>query len=89
MANGNVVADNCRSIPHGMNVYLPIAFCVLRDDCKVSQEKVEEELRILAKNDLPDFDEPVKYIFKESLQHTAQGKIDYRLLEEEAEKTYQ
>lgn len=75
-------------IPHGMNVYLPIAFCVLRDDCNATQATVEKELRDLAKVDLPDFDEPVKYFFKAELPHTGQGKTDYRILEEEAAKGY-
>ena len=75
-------------IPHGMNVYLPIAFCVLKDECTLSQAQAEEELRAIAKVDLPDFDEPVKYFFKDNLPHTGQGKIDYRMLEEEAEKSY-
>lgn len=29
-------------IPHGMNVYLPIAFYVLRDDCNATQATVEK-----------------------------------------------
>jgi acyl-coenzyme A synthetase/AMP-(fatty) acid ligase len=60
----------------------------LKDECTLSQAQVEEELRAIAKVDLPDFDEPVKYFFKDSLPHTGQGKIDYRMLEEEAEKSY-
>ena len=72
-------------IPHGMNVYLPMAFCVLKDESNATQAKVEKELREIAKVDLPDFDAPVKYFFKEVLPHTGQGKIDYRMLEEEAE----
>lgn len=75
-------------IPRGMNVYLPIAFCVLKDDSSATQSRVEEELRGIAKVDLPDFDAPVKYCFKDELPHTGQGKIDYCLLEEEAEKNY-
>lgn len=71
-------------VPEGMNTYLPVAFCVLKGDCALPRSRVEEELRAAAKADLPEFDEPAGYIFKDSLPHTGQGKIDYCLLEKEA-----
>ena len=71
-----------------MNTYLPVAFCVLKEDCALPRSRVEEELRAAAKADLPEFDEPAGYIFKDSLPHTGQGKIDYCLLEKEAAEIY-
>ncbi len=71
-------------IPNGPNVYLPIAFCVLNEGCSETPSSVENELRELSKVELPEFDAPAKYIFKDCLPHTAQGKIDYVALEEMA-----
>ena len=40
----------------------------------ISQAQIEEALRAIAKVDLPDFDKPVKYFFKDSLPHTRSGE---------------
>ena len=73
-------------ISDGPNTYLPIAFCVLEKSCDSTQTSVEKELQALSKADLPGFDEPVKYIFVDCLPRTAQGKVDYRALEEMAKE---
>lgn len=71
-------------IPDGKNLYVPVAFCALKGDCTLSQPQAEKELRAAAEAGLPDYAEPVRYFFKDSLPHTGQGKIDYCALEEEA-----
>jgi len=66
------------------NVYTPFAFCSLKNE--KSEEELTKELVSLAKDDLPEYDLPVKYIFVQTLPRTSQGKIDYRALEERAAK---
>ena len=63
---------------------LPIVFAVLKKG--VDEEKVKLELAELCKKELPEYVQPVDYIFIDMLPLTPIGKVDYRALEKEAEK---
>lgn len=63
-------------------VYQPVAFCVLKSGYRKDTEEAENELHELSQKELPEYDLPVRYIFKDELPRTAHGKIDYRALEE-------
>lgn len=68
------------------NSYLPLAFVVLKDDCRLGQESVAEELKALCKAELPEYSQPIAYHFCDALPLTSVGKVDYRALEERAKQ---
>ena len=65
--------------------YLPVAYLVLREK-GVDHVKIQEEVSALCKQDLPEYAQPVSYIFLDALPKTAVGKVDYRALEAQAAK---
>ena len=68
------------------SVYRPVAFCVQKESSGATQSEAEEELKDLAKKELPEYDLPERYVFCDALPHTSHGKIDYLALEKQAEK---
>lgn len=48
--------------------------------------KIENELREICENKLPEYARPMFYEFKEELPLTSAGKVDYRQLEKNSEK---
>ena len=62
------------------------AYVVLKDEYANEKSRAEQELTALCKKELPDYAQPTKYIFRESLPLTPVGKVDYRALEKEAEE---
>lgn len=63
---------------------LPIAFVVLNDGCETSL--VRGELMELCKKELPEYAQPVDFLFVDEMPLTPIGKIDYRQLEKKANK---
>lgn len=63
---------------------VPVAFVILRSDCKDSVDCVIDELNMLCKNKLPDYECPVEWNFVTSFPRTPVGKVDYRKLEQRA-----
>ena len=61
-----------------------IAFAVCEDD--VSETCAQAELRIFAEKHFESYERPVRYVFLNQLPRTTIGKVDYRVLEREAEK---
>lgn len=84
--NDNVVS-NCAvgiaDIEHSQGK-LPIVFAVLNDGANA--ETVKKELFELCKKELPEYVQPVDFIFIDKMPLTPIGKVDYRALEKEAEK---
>lgn len=82
--NKNVIS-NCavgivdKSHSQGM---LPIVFAVISDE--ENSEKVKEELFELCKKELPEYVQPVDFVFVDKMPLTPIGKVDYRALEEKA-----
>lgn len=63
---------------------LPIAFVVKSGN--ESDDAVKSELFELCKNKLPEYAQPIDFIFIDALPLTPIGKIDYRALEKQAEE---
>ena len=63
--------------------YLPVAYLALKEKGE-DYAKVQEEVSALCKRDLPEYAQPVRYIFLDVLPKTAVGKVDYRALEKTA-----
>lgn len=62
--------------------YLPIVFAVLKGECNTTS--VKEELFALCQKELPEYVQPVDFVFIDKMPLTPIGKIDYRALEERA-----
>lgn len=63
---------------------LPIVFAVLSDSANA--ETVKAELFELCKKELPEYVQPVDFVFIDKMPLTSIGKVDYRELEKEAAK---
>ena len=50
------------------------------------EAEIMRELTVLCKKELPEYAQPVEFRFKDALPLTPIGKIDYRALEQEAQK---
>lgn len=61
---------------------LPIVFAVLNDGANA--ETVKAELFELCKKELPEYVQPVDFVFIDKMPLTPIGKVDYRALEEKA-----
>lgn len=62
---------------------LPKAHIVLKHQYKGKKEMIEEQIKLLCAQQLPEYVQPVDYKFRESLPLTSVGKIDYISLEKE------
>ena len=63
---------------------LPIVFAVLKDG--YNADTVKKELFELCKKELPEYVQPVDFVFIDKMPLTPIGKVDYRALEKQAEK---
>lgn len=60
---------------------LPAVYIVLKNVCTDRHSKIESELRILCRKELPEYAQPFAYKFCNSLPLTPIGKVDYKKLE--------
>lgn len=65
---------------------LPILFVVLKPEYDNDKVEIKQELVALCKKELLEYAQPIEIIFKNSLPLTTIGKIDYRALENEANR---
>ncbi|MBR1702334.1 MAG: acyl--CoA ligase [Lachnospiraceae bacterium] len=65
---------------------LPLAFVVKKDSA--DEHITEMELVNLCQKKVPEYAQPIDYVFKDNLPLTPIGKVDYRALEIEAETAY-
>lgn len=65
---------------------LPVVYSVLNPEYIEEKSAVKQELVTLCKNELPEYSQPIDYMFRDSLPLTSIGKIDYRMLEKWAEQ---
>lgn len=63
---------------------LPIVFAVLKEGANA--ETVKAELFEICQKELPEYVQPVDFVFIDKMPLTPIGKVDYRALEKEAEK---
>ena len=47
------------------------------------EEKLTKELSLICKKELPEYAQPMKWRFIDSMPYTPIGKVDYRALEQE------
>ena len=60
---------------------LPVAHIVLNPKFIEHEELVCKELVALCLKELPEYAQPVDYVFRDSIPLTSIGKVDYRALE--------
>lgn len=77
ISNCSTVGVTDRTKAHGM---LPIVFVVLKTD--INKQKAKKDLFELCKAELPEYAQPIDFIFIDELPLTPIGKVDYRKLEE-------
>lgn len=84
VSHGAVVACCVVGTPDGGHSQgqLPVAHIVLEPKFSGRKELVQEQLTALCQKELPEYAQPVKYIFRGSLPLTPIGKVDYKALEE-------
>ncbi len=63
--------------------YLPIVFAVPKEECDM--DVLKKELFDLCQKELPEYVQPVDFVFIDKMPLTPIGKVDYRALEKEAE----
>ena len=63
---------------------LPLAVVVWNERC--DKKSAKEELHELCQKELPEYAQPVDFVFVDALPFTPIGKIDYRALEKQAEE---
>lgn len=62
---------------------VPVVHIILKENCTKSNEEICEMIKLIIKNNLPEFNIPVKYIFRNEMPLTGINKIDFRTLEDE------
>ncbi len=84
----NNLIDNCCAVgtpdknhTQGM---LPIVFAVLKNN--ENEQQIKSNLFELCKSELPEYAQPIDFIFIDKLPLTPIGKVDYRKLEEMAKE---
>ena len=65
---------------------LPLLFAVRAQKSTKSDDSLKSELRYLCEKELPEYAQPCDFVFINSLPLTPIGKIDYRALEDMANK---
>ena len=74
-------SDPCHAVGQ-----VPVAFVILESDCTDDVDSVIDELTMLCKSKLPEYECPVEWNFTNSFPRTSVGKVNYRALELRAEK---
>lgn len=65
---------------------LPAVHVVLAPAFSGQEDAVRQQLAVLCQKELPEYAQPVDYVFRDSLPLTSIGKVDYRALEEKGSK---
>lgn len=65
---------------------LPVVFVVKKQGYENSEVDIKQELVELCNKELPEYAQPISYVFCEKLPLTSIGKVDYRELEKKAEE---
>ena len=64
---------------------LPVVYVVLKENGKECVEVIKDDLIKMCQKELPEYAQPVEYVFCQELPLTSIGKIDYRALEKVVE----
>ena len=65
---------------------LPFVFAVKKKECSKSNSELADELIKICRDVLPEYEQPNGFKFIEKLPLTPIGKVDYRVLEQQAEQ---
>ena len=81
----NVPIENCCvvSAPDDVERKVPVIHIIKSNDSQLSNEEIVEMIENVIRNNLPEFNIPVKYIFRKEFPLTKINKIDYKELESE------
>lgn len=74
------------SMPNAKERHVPVAYLTIESDLIGHEEELIDNIESSIKEKLPEFNIPIKYIFKSELPLTNINKIDFKKLEEEALK---
>ena len=72
------------SMPDDKERHVPVAYLTIENSAIGYEEELINDIELSIKEKLPEFNIPVKYIFKAELPLTNINKIDFKKLEEEA-----
>ncbi len=77
--------DNCAivGIYDEIERKVPVIHIVLKDNVMTSKDEIVEKIKYIIKANLPEFNVPVKFIFRDSMPLTSINKIDFKKLEQE------
>lgn len=77
--------DNCAivGIDDDIERKVPVIHIVLKKEIVESQEEIVEKIKKIISDNLPEFNIPVKFVFRESMPLTSINKIDFKKLEQE------
>lgn len=64
---------------------LPIVYVSLKSEFFGKEDAAKKELYELCRKELPEYEQPIDFIFEKELPLTTIGKVDYRALEQQAE----
>ena len=83
----NKLVDECMVVgipdPDYSQGFLPKAHIILKPEYKEFEGIIEEQLRDLCQEKLPEYAQPVDYKFRDSFPYTSIGKIDFMALQRE------
>lgn len=77
--------DNCAivGIDDEIERKVPVIHIVLKDGITESKDEIVDKIRNIISENLPEFNIPVKYVFRKSMPLTSINKIDFKKLEQE------
>ena len=77
--------DNCAivGIDDDIERKVPVIHIVLKKEIVESKEEIVEKIKKIISDNLPEFNIPVKFVFRESMPLTSINKIDFKKLEQE------
>ena len=77
--------ENCAmvGIPDEKERMVPILHIILKDGCSKQLDDIVDEVDGLIKSNLPEFNIPQKYVFRDEMPLTGINKVDFKSLEKE------
>lgn len=77
--------ENCAivGVDDSVERKVPVIHIVLSENNTLSKQEIVKKIKEIVTKNLPEFNVPVKYVFRESMPLTSINKIDFKKLEEE------
>lgn len=83
LQNDNIESCAMVGVPDEKERMVPVLHVILKDDCSKDYDGIVEEVDDLIKSNLPEFNIPKKYVFRDEMPLTNINKVDFRSLEKE------